>query len=137
PLVLAIVACELAGCGSQLAEVEGTVTLDGQKVVGGRDVRGTVLFSPNQPGLPSGSGALDESGTYTAYVGATEGLPPGSYGVAVTVTKIVPPSAPGGTPSGRLLSPPEYSDPRNSGLHADVKAGRNRFDFALSSQRKP
>ncbi|MGD9635434.1 MAG: hypothetical protein AB7G28_15710 [Pirellulales bacterium] len=125
----------LAGCGTGLADVQGSVSIDGEKVVCAEDVRGTVLFSPREPGLPTGSGVLDESGQYAIYVGANEGLKPGPYSVAVTVTRIRPASTEGGTPSGELLSPARYANPKESGLEAEVKPGSNTFDFALETRR--
>jgi hypothetical protein len=125
----------LSGCGSELAKVQGTVSLNGERVAGGRAVRGTVLFSPREKGQPTGNGVLDESGEYSVFVGATEGLPPGPYAVAVAVTEVVPAKVPGGTPSGKLITPIRYADPRNSGLVVDVVAGSNTFDFQLQSDR--
>src|SRR5262245_11309935 len=36
----------LSGCGSKLAQVTGVVTVDGQPLRGGNDVRATVVFQP-------------------------------------------------------------------------------------------
>lgn len=124
----------VVGCGSELAEVHGTVSLDGQKISAAPDLRGTVLFSPAEPGSAAGSGMLNESGEYTVCVGATEGLRPGPYQVAISVTKILPPNTPGGTPSGQRITPPAYASPKTSGLHANVAPGSNTFDFALTSR---
>jgi len=123
-----------SGCGSELAEVHGTVSLDGKAVAAAPDIRGTVLFSPTEQGLATGSGTLDESGKYTVFVGSTEGLRPGTYRVAVSVTRILPAQTPGGTPSGQRITPREYAAPMTSGLHAQVRPGANTFDFALSSR---
>lgn len=127
------IACAV-GCGSELAEVHGTVSLDRQKISGAPDLRGTVLFSPTEQGHAIGSGMLNESGEYTVFVGATEGLRPGPYQVAISVTKILPPNTPGGTPSGQRITPPAYASPKTSGLHANVAPGSNTFDFALTSR---
>lgn len=134
PRLLPFVLLLVTGCGSDLAEVQGTVSIDGQKVVGANDVRGTVLFAPREKGLPTGSGVLNETGQYSIFVGANEGLKPGPYAVAVTVTKIRPAATEGGTPSGQLLSPPKYANPRESGLEVDVEPGTNNFDLALESR---
>ena len=123
------------GCGSELAEVCGTVSLDGQKILGAPDLRGTVLFSPSEPGRASGSGVLNDSGEYAVFVGATEGLRPGPYDVAISVTKILPPKSPGDTPSGERITPGMYATPKTSGLHVNVEPGSNTFDFALTSRR--
>jgi len=130
-LVLAL----LTGCGSDLAEVHGTVTLDGQNIAAGPNMHGTVLFSPTLQGGASGTGVLDPSGRYTVFVGGTEGLRPGPYQVAIAVTRILPPKTEGAAPGGQLITPREYASPKDSGLTADVKPGTNTFDFALSSRR--
>lgn len=130
PIALAV------GCGSEFAEVQGTVTLDGQNVCAAHDVSGTVLFSPVEQGLSAGNGAVDESGQYTVFAGSTAGLRPGPYRVAISITRIRPAKTPGNPPSGQLMSPKSYADPTQSGLQADVKPGKNTFDFALTSQHR-
>lgn len=121
------------GCGSQLADVNGSVSIDGKKVVGASDLRGTVVFAPRGTGLPTGSGVLNDRGQYAIYVGSNAGIQPGPYRVAITVTKIRPASRVGGTPSGELLSPARYANPRQSGLEVNVEAGSNTFDFDLET----
>jgi hypothetical protein len=121
------------GCGSDLADVQGSVSIDGQKVLGADDVRGTVVFAPREEGLPTGSGVLNEAGQYAIFVGANEGLKPGPYSVSVTVTRIRPAATEGGTPSGQLLSPAKYANPRQSGLEVTVEPGSNTFDFELQA----
>ena len=123
----------LSGCDSGLAKVHGSVSLDGKKLAGASDIRGTLLFSPLQPGHPTGSGMLDSNGTYAVFVGSNQGLTPGSYKVAITVTKVLPAKTPGGAPSGRLLTPSRYANPGESGLEVEVVPGTNTFDFALKS----
>src|SRR5262245_60991454 len=129
-----LVLASMTGCSSDLAEVHGTVTLDGQNIAAGPNMHGIVLFSPTQQGGASGTAVLDESGKYTVFVGATEGLRPGPYQVAVAVTRILPPKTEGAAPGGQLITPRAYASPKDSGLTADVKPGRNTFDFALSSR---
>ncbi len=131
---LILIALSLIGCGSDLAEVHGTVTLDGENATGASDVQGTVVFSPVERGRGTASGILDKSGHYFLSVGTTDGLVPGPYLVAVSVIKILPPATSGGTPGGQLISPREYTNPKLSGLQADVQRGSNTFDFALSSR---
>lgn len=74
---------------------------------------------------------LDKSGEYKLAVGTRNGVNPGPYLVAVSIIKVVPPAIPGGTPGGRLISPRKYTNPKLSGLQADVRPGSNTFDFAL------
>lgn len=126
----------LSGCGSSLAEVQGSVSLDGEKLAGAPDVRGTVLFSPRRAGLPTASGLLDNAGQYTVFVGSNEGLMPGPYSVAITVTKVIPAKTLGGAPSGKLLTPTKYANPKESGLEVEVVPGTNTFDFKLESNQR-
>lgn len=124
----------IIGCGSGMASVSGSVTLDGAQLAGGKEVRGTVFFYPDgQPGAP-GIGVLDENGRYTLMTGSQEGVKPGPYTVAVSATQIIMPKDPHGMPSGKPITPRKYGDPKLSGFHADVQSGSNTFDFALNSK---
>jgi hypothetical protein len=122
------------GCGSDLASVSGTVTLDGQAISGGPELRGTVYFSPAEGSGASAAGILDSSGRYTLSMGSTEGIRPGKYVVAISATKLIPARTPGGMPGGQLITPRKYSNARDSGLEAEVQPGSNTFDFALESK---
>ena len=133
--VQVLIALPLAGCGSDLAAVDGTVTLDGQNATGAPDVQGTVVFSPAKRGGGLASGILDKSGHYSLSVGTTGGLSPGQYLVAISIIKIIPPATPGGTPGGQLISPRIYTNPQNSGLEAQVGPGANTIDFSLQSKQ--
>jgi hypothetical protein len=124
----------LNGCGRGLASVDGTVTLDGAKLAGGSDVRGTVFFYPDgQSGAP-GIGILDANGHYELMTGSQAGVAPGQYSVAISATRIIMPKDRTGMPGGKPMTPRKYADPKQSGFHADVQPGSNTFDFALSSK---
>jgi hypothetical protein len=130
---LALATALSTGCGSNLADVQGTVTLDGNPIVGGPEVRGTVTFFPKDgKGVPS-TGIIDENGKYAMSTVSDTGVPPGSYDVAVTATRVIIP-ADGGTPSGRPITPRRYASTKESQLHAEVQSGNNTIDFALESQ---
>jgi hypothetical protein len=121
------------GCGSGLASVTGTVTLDGKPIVGGPDLRGTVSFFPaSGAGVPA-VGIIDEKGRYELSTGSQSGVSPGSYYVAIVATRIIIPE-PGATPSGRPITPAQYGNSQESKLRAEVQQGSNTIDFELVSQ---
>ncbi len=134
-LVLMLVSPGMIGCSNDLASVNGTVTLDGQAISGGPELRGTVYFSPAEGTGASAVGILDSSGQYALSMGSTEGIRPGKYVVAISATKLVPAQTPGGMPGGKLITPPRYANARDSGLQAEVQPGNNRLDFVLTSQQ--
>lgn len=105
------------GCGSNLAEVQGTVLIVGQMVVGASNVRGTVVFAPREAGLPTGSGVLNEAGQYSIYVRSNEGLKPGPYAVAVTVTKARPANTEGARRPGSCCRRPSIPIHVNQGCN--------------------
>jgi hypothetical protein len=121
------------GCGSDLAHVAGTVTLDGRPIAGGPELRGTVTFYPQDSGSLPAIGIIDENGMYELSTGSEPGARPGNYGVAITATRIIIPE-PGATPSGRPITPRRYASTTESGLSAQVSAGSNTLDFALSTK---
>lgn len=135
---IVLAAVVLTGCGSGLAPVAGTVTLDGKPVAGAR-----VSFIPTGPGIPA-TGTTDAAGRFELEVGSgRRGVPRGRY--AVTVVKLVVTTvsadearrlvaaAPEGSlqtetgPDGLVqviehVLPGRYADPATSGLAADVPA---------------
>jgi hypothetical protein len=123
----------LAGCGSRLSTVAGTVTLDGKPIEGSPELYGTVTFHRQEGGGAPAVGIVDEDGQYVLATGSRQGIEPGSYFVGVSVKKIHPPSEPGGLTRPEQVSPRKYANPVTSGLHAEVEPGNNTFDFALSS----
>ena len=126
----------VTGCGSGLANVTGQVTLDGQPIVGGSDVRGTIYLYPEGGlGAPA-SGILDEEGRYDISTGTRGGVAPGPYLVSISAIQIIPPRIEGDAPGGRPLTPRKYANPNQSGYRVDVAAGSNTFDFALESDRR-
>lgn len=135
-LLLATAISALTGCGSNLAEVTGKVTVGGQPLLGGNGVRATILFQPaGGSGVPA-TGIVDANGEYRLASGSNEGIVPGDYAVTCTATQLVPSKTPGGTPSGRRISDPKYANAATSGLTFTVQPGDNRFDVALDSPKK-
>jgi hypothetical protein len=120
------------GCGDRPSDVSGTVTLDGQPIVGGENVRGTVTFTRVDGSGTPAIGILDENGQYELSTTNTVGAAPGKYQVTVSATEIIIPES-GATPSGRPITPRRYARAEDSGLTAEVTPGSNRFDFALTT----
>jgi hypothetical protein len=132
--LLAMICVPSLGCGSGFASVSGTVTLDGKPLAGKELLRGTVQFIGKDGRGAAGIGYLDEQGQYKLTTGSQKGIAPGDYLVSVSVTEIIPAKIVGDAPSGRRLTPRRFSDPTKSGFTAEVKPGRNTFDFALTSK---
>lgn len=124
--ILLVAACAMAGCSSSsgppLGQVSGTVTLDGQTVADAE-----VLFVPAS-GNPS-VGKTDQKGQYTlAYDQKRKGAVIGKH--TVRITKLGEPGSPNDT---KNLLPEKYN--QKSPLTAEVKEGKNSFDFKLTSGR--
>lgn len=128
---VAVVGIVLSGCGGPYdASVVGVVTLDGSPLQSG-----TVKFVPNQAG-PSAYGLIDDGGHYLVRTGREEGLPSGSYTVAVVANEPSVPNVNSSLPPapGRPITPPWYRDHRQSPLKCEVEEGRNEINLELSSQ---
>ena len=123
-LVLASVLM-LAGCGGNsdlpdLGTVEGVVTLDGQPLSGAQ-----VTFSPAS-GRPS-SGETGSDGSYQLQFTTDEdGAIVGSHTVKIAT------AVDGRDDPSTERVPPRYNS--KTELTAEVKAGKNKFDFELSSK---
>lgn len=124
-------ALAVAGCGSNggpdIADVYGTVTLDGQPLADA-----TVTFKPEK--LRASIGVTDESGDYELlFKTNTPGALIGPHSVYITTER--DPS--GGEGVSPLVSasaeklPPRYNN--ESELSAEVTSSGGRFDFDLSS----
>lgn len=120
-LLCGLLLCPLSGCGGQasdmpkLGTVRGTVTLDGQPVVGV-----TVYFKP-EVGRPS-MGRTDDKGYYRAmYLIDTEGVKVGPNKVHLEW---------GVDESGPAI-PDQYG--LKSDMTLDVKPGKNEFNITMTS----
>ena len=118
-----------------MATVSGLVTVDGQPLAGGDEVRATIYFSPEGGTGAPAIGLLDGSGAYEMSTGSKSGMQPGAYVVTISATKIIPPKEAGEAPSGKPLTSRKYADPRKSGFRVEVEPGSNTFDFDLESPR--
>lgn len=122
---LVAVACMVvaAGCGEgfKVADVKGTVTLDGKPAAGVM-----VEFAPKDRGskqqlLPPAYGFTDANGAYTAR------RRKGEAGAVVGMNRVSFHTNEGGT-----VVPEHYAG--DGGFDREVVAGVNTFDFALESK---
>jgi hypothetical protein len=117
------------GCGSSdhpdLGRVRGTVTLDGEPLADA-----TVAFYPDE-GRAS-VGTTDSDGEYElTYVGDTRGAVLGPHKVRITMLK-EDASAEDTVRQATEPIPARYN--AQTTLSAEVKEGKNTFDFDLKSQ---
>ena len=116
----------LAGCGDsgpERGEVTGTVTLDGQPLVGA-----TVEFQP-QEGSPS-YGETDTEGRYRlGYTPEKPGAVVGEHTVRISTYRVKGP--PGAQEEVPERVPPEYNT--ESTVTREVKPGENVFDFPIKT----
>jgi hypothetical protein len=128
----ALMLLALTGCGSGLAEVSGVVTVDGQPLRGGSDVRATVCFQPTTGGGLTAVGLLDENGVYRLSSGSQEGVLPGEYLVTCSATQLVR-GPDGSAAGGRRITNPVYANAKTSGLKFTVEPGSNEFNLTLNA----
>lgn len=126
-IVLLATCLGIAGCGGSdlppLGDVEGTVTMDGQPLP-----NVTVQFHSNAGGRP-GSGVTDKDGKFKlTYLDGATGSKVGPS--KVEITTFWPDGEPG--PGQKETVPEKYNS--KSTLSADVKPGKNTFDFPLTSK---
>jgi hypothetical protein len=130
----AFVGVLVGGCGGgDVGEVSGKVTLGGQPLT-----EGVVVFENAAAGI-SVNATLGPDGTYTAKTYDRNGLPPGTYQVAVKPVSIGdgetplasdPSQAPG---AAKSAIPEKYHSTKTSELSVTVAAGENPpFDFDLN-----
>jgi hypothetical protein len=130
-----VVSClALSGCGDQLSQVSGMVTLDGQPVQAKDGVMATIMFQ-SVAGGAAAVGRLDEEGRYHISTGSQTGLTPGEYVATCAINKLIP-STTGGAASAKAMSDPKYADSSTSGFKFNVEPGDNEFDLALESADK-
>ena len=119
---MALLVLLVSGCGGDrppLGAVSGVVTLNGLPLAGA-----CVVFEPVEPGRAS-MGWTDDKGEYRlVYIRDEEGAKVGSHNVRITTAN---PEA--GKPE---LLPAGYNV--RTTLRRDVKAGRNEYDFTLTTR---
>jgi len=126
---VAVLALLLAGCGSDLASVTGTVTYDGKPLQ-----TGTVGFFPVGAG-PAGYGSIQPDGSFRIRTGQQAGLPPGEYRITVQATGPIPEPTPENLePVPESIIPERYGNQDQSGLTFTVKPGSNEVPIELQSQ---
>jgi hypothetical protein len=128
-LLLTTLLSLLAGCGGssgpELAEVSGTVTIQGQP-----GARVSVAFYPEAEGGSPSIGSTDASGQYSLMFSAERsGALPGKHRVEIL------PLEPEYDDAGKIVGPPPTIVPKQyaapGALTADVKSGSNTIDFKL------
>jgi hypothetical protein len=124
----------LAGCGNDLAAVSGTITLNGQPVIGSEQMYGTVSYYREGGGGAPAVAIIDSAGEYELRTGGQNGIEPGTYLVGIAIKKVTPSASPGGMPQAQLISPPRYASVSQSGLREVVEPGKNTIDFQLTSK---
>ncbi len=137
--VCSILLSSLLGCSSgneNAAQVQGTVTIDGQLAR-----TGTVTFH-SKDGHPLSYGAIGKDGTFALRIGQGNksnpnynDIPPGDYVATVTVRgpSIEDPNADPGAPpmAGPLLIARKYTSKDSSDLSYKIKTGLNPITIAL------
>jgi hypothetical protein len=139
--VITLVLMNSIGCGSNgFHSVEGLVTLEGKPIDGA-----VVSFSPKVPKVGSAAvGTTDKEGRFTlapltigsAAVGAAEGV------YSVSISKAEADLGVWDIPTDAVASAPKtvdvksslslaYANAATSGLTAEVKPGKNKFEFDL------
>ena len=128
------------GCGDASAKydanVQGTVTIDGELAPGG-----TVTFTPVKKG-PTAVGTIASDGSYALRIGQgdvgspdSSEIPAGKYVVTAMITGSSPPadSAPAGAPplAGPKMIADKYGSRATSDLNFEVKKGPNIIVLAL------
>jgi len=116
-----------------VGEVAGTVTIGGQPLT-----EGVVVFENAAAGI-SVNATVGPDGSYTAKTYDREGLPPGTYQVAVKPVSIGDGETPlASDPSQsaattKSVIPEKYQSIKSSELSVTVAAGENpAFDFELN-----
>jgi hypothetical protein len=128
-----LAAVAISGCGNNLSQVSGVVTINGKPLRGGDDVRATVYFQPTSSDGTTAIGLLDENGRYQLSSGSQQGVAPGEYVVTVSATQLVRSKA-GQVAGGRRITDATYASANTSGLKFTVQPGVNAFDIPLESR---
>lgn len=133
-LVVAVASSVMIGCGDseELGQITGTVTVNGEAVT-----HGSIVYE-NRGQSISVRTNLDDAGQYHVRTHDRDGLPPGTYQVAVSSTRIGSGDSPfvGGRsekalpPTGPAI-PKVYSKVGTSQLSAEIEVGKNVKDFDL------
>lgn len=130
PLLLLLL---LAGCGSNMAQVTGTVTYEGKALK-----EGTIIFETT--GARPASGKIVEGKIVEVMtLKEGDGITPGTHKVAIHAFETT--GGAGGANPGdksgvasmmpKRLIPESYGNPETSKLTAEIKAGTNEVKYEL------
>ena len=121
----------VAGCGSRhgdLGMVSGRVTFQGEPVS-----QAVVVFSSAETGVHI-QAEVDQDGRYEMHGIAAQGMPPGTYHVAVEPPPVDLPVGP--IPKGFQMPkypkiPAKYRSVDTSRLEYQIRSGDNQFDIVM------
>ena len=117
--------CVAVGCGGHVP-MTGTVVFDDD---GSPLTHGVVILST--PTFQS-RGELDSQGRFTmGSYGVADGLPPGTYGVAVVAVETI-----SDTLSYSLIDP-KYSNPEMSGLTLTIEGAIRNYEIRVERNPRP
>ena len=131
PLFILLLFSVGCGGGSNIGQVEGFVTLDGEPVT-----RAMVSFHPTD--ARASVGFTDNEGHYELqYIRNVKGAVVGQHKVTIS-TRIDreddPPTSEFGGKGREETMPPKYLDRKKTELSATVESGKNTVDFKLTSE---
>ena len=134
----------VAGCGSGVRPIDGSVPVSGTVTFNGQPLeQGMVRFAPESGGKAQPATGQIKNGKFTMLTTASSpGAVVGKYKVSIISNKpfTPPPLKPGTPPDPKAkfepesLIPKKYNDIKTSGLEADVKAAVTSLTFALQGE---
>jgi hypothetical protein len=142
--LLAGVLTFMAGCGSGVRPIAGSVGVSGTVTFNGQPLeQGMVRFAPESGGKAQPATGQIKNGKFTMVTTASSpGVVVGKYKVSIISNKpfAPPPLKPGTPPDPKAkfepesLIPTKYNDIKTSGLEADVTAAVTSLTFALQGE---
>ena len=143
-VLVAAVLSFVAGCGSGLRPIAGSVGVSGTVTFNGQPLeQGMVRFAPESGGKAQPATGQIKNGKFTMLTTASSpGVVVGKYKVSIISNKpfTPPPLKPGTPPDPKAkfepesLIPTKYNDIKTSGLEADVTAAVTSLTFALQGE---
>ena len=143
-VLVAAVLSFVAGCGSGLRPIAGSVGVSGTVTFNGQPLeQGMVRFAPESGGKAQPATGQIKNGKFTMLTTASSpGVMVGKYKVSIISNKpFAPPALKPGTPPDpkakfepESLVPTKYNDIKTSGLEADVTAAVTSLTFALQGE---
>lgn len=110
----------VAGCGSNLAQVDGTVSFKGEKVKGGM-----LIFSPEN-GEPAAA-TIKDDGSFVLQTGTSSGATTGKSTVTYS-----PPGGEASTDPKKEGTPSPYVGLVPKDTSVEIKPGKNTFNIELT-----